>query len=101
MIKYAKIVCGTLQVPQNYPCSIVVEGKTIYNPTPEQYTAAGYLPLEETPQPDEEEGKVAVATYAVNDEGTAIVQSWHLEDVPEPVMPDDEPTTDTEVQGGE
>lgn len=97
MKKYAKIVCGTLQVPQNYPCSIVVEGKTIYNPTPEQYAAAGYLPLDETPQPADEEGKVAVATYAVNEDGTAIVQSWHMEDAPAEVMPDN-PDPDT---GGE
>ena len=95
MIKYAKIVCGTLEVPQNYPCSIVVDGKTVYNPTPEQYAAAGYLPLEEEPQPADEEGKIAVATYAVNDAGTAIVQSWHYEDAPE------EPLHDEITDGGE
>ena len=52
MIKYAKIVCGALVVPQIYPGYIVLDGKKIYNPTDEQYRNAGYLPLEETPQPE-------------------------------------------------
>jgi hypothetical protein len=95
MIKYAKIVCGALVVPQIYPGYIVLDGKKIYNPTDEQYRNAGYLPLEETPQPEDVEGKIAVATYAVNEEETAIVQSWHYEDVP-----DVEPHTDGE-EGGE
>lgn len=94
MIKYAKIVCGALVVPQIYPGYIELNGKKIYNPTDEQYRAAGYLPLEETPQPEDVEGKITVATYAVNEQGTAIVQSWHYEDAPEP-----DPRPDEEAEG--
>lgn len=64
-MKYAKIVCGAVQVPQNYPCQIELDGHIITNPTDEQYRAAGYLPLEES-EPVETEGKIAIATYNVN-----------------------------------
>ncbi len=81
-MKYGKIICGTLHVPQNYPCSIMHEGKRINNPTEEQLLTAGYLPVEET-EPQEREGKVAVASYKVNREGTKIVQSWKYVNAPE------------------
>lgn len=77
MRKFGKLILGTLKVPQNYPCSIELNGKTIYNPTEEQYLEAGYLPIEET-VPEEIEGKVAVASYKIVD--NVIVQSWSYED---------------------
>ena len=75
MQKFGKIINGVLYVPQNYPGSIEVEGKTVHNPTQEELLVAGYLPIEET-QPEERDGMVAVATYAVNKAKTKIVQSW-------------------------
>lgn len=78
-MKYGKIILGTLQVPQNYPCSIEHNGKKIYNPTAEQYLEAGYLPIEEA-TPEVIEGKVAVASYKVNKSKTKIIQSWNYED---------------------
>lgn len=78
-MKYGKIILGTLQVPQNYPCSIEHNGKIIFNPTAEQYLEAGYLPIEET-KPEVVEGKVAVASYKVNKSKTKIIQSWNYED---------------------
>lgn len=89
-MKYGKIVCGALQVPQNYPCSIELDGKTIHNPTEEQLVAAGYLPIEES-EPEEREGKVAVASYAVNEAKTKIVQSWSYIDEPEEHIEDGMP----------
>lgn len=89
-MKYGKIICGALQVPQNYPCSIELDGQTIHNPTEEQYTAAGYLPIEET-QSEEREGKVAIATYKVNKTKTKIVQSWQYLDEPEERIEDGMP----------
>lgn len=82
-------MCGALQVPQNYPCSIELNGETITNPTEEQYRAAGYLPLQES-TPQEIEGKIAIATYKVNKSKTKIVQTWLYEDIeleptPEPM----------------
>lgn len=82
MKKYGKIVCGALRVPQNYPDYIVVNGKKYYKPSEKILLAAGYLPVEET-NPEEREGKVAVAKYAVSKDGTKIVQSWEYVD-PEP-----------------
>ena len=79
-MKYGKIVCGALRVPQNYPDYIEVDGKKVYNPTEEQMAEAGYLPITET-TPEEVEGKVAVASYHVED--GQIVQVWSYEDVPE------------------
>ena len=76
-MKYGKIILGTLQVPQNYPCSIEHNGKKIYNPTAEQYLEAGYLPIEET-KPKVVEGKVAVARYEIAD--NRIVQMWSYEE---------------------
>lgn len=79
MTKYGKIVCGILQVPQNYPCSIELDGEKISNPTDEQYEAAGYLPVVET-TPAEKEGKIAQAKYKVKD--GQIVQSWTYVNAP-------------------
>ena len=83
-MKYGKFECGTLRVPQNYPCSIELNGQIIHNPTDEQYLAAGYLPIEES-EPEEREGKVAIATYKMDKRKTKIVQTWIYEDFePEP-----------------
>lgn len=81
-MKYGKIICGALQVPQNYPCSIELEGQIIHNPTAEQYAAAGYLPIEES-EPEEREGKVPIATYKLNKAKTKIIQIWQYSDEPE------------------
>ena len=86
-MKYGKIILGTLQVPQNYPCSIEHNGKKIYNPTPEQYLEAGYLPIEET-KPELVEGKVDVARYEIVD--NKIVQMWSYEDIEEDIPMDSE-----------
>lgn len=80
-MKFGKIICGALRVPQNYPCSIKLDSRTLHNPTEEQYRAAGYLPIEETPEPEAAEGKMAVATYTVD--GDKIVQHWSIMDVPQ------------------
>lgn len=75
MMKFAKIVCGTIQKPQIYPGYIELNGRRIYHPTEEQYKAAGYLPLYES-EPEEREGKVAIATYKMDKKKTKITQVW-------------------------
>ena len=80
-MKYAKILCGAIQVPQNYPCSIELDGKTIVNPTDAQYKAAGYLPLEES-EPETPEGKIAIASYKKDKKKTKIIQTWIYVDEP-------------------
>lgn len=87
-MKYAKIVCGAVHVPQNYPCSIELNGKIVSNPTDEQYLEAGYLPLQES-EPETPEGKIAIATYKRNSKKTKIVQTWVYVDEPaEEPMPE-------------
>lgn len=81
-MKYGKIICGAIQVPQNYPCSIELAGRIINNPTEEQLAASGYLPIVEI-EPEEFEGKVAIASYKVNKTKTKIIQSWSYVDVEE------------------
>ena len=86
-MKYGKFECGTLRVPQNYPCSIELDGQIIHNPTEEQFIAAGYLPIEES-EPEEREGKVAIATYSVDTDNNKIVQTWAYYDEPEELIED-------------
>lgn len=74
-MKYAKITCGALQVPENYPGYIVIDGVRIFHPTEEQYRSAGYLPLFES-TPEEIEGKIAIATYKMDRKKTKITQVW-------------------------
>lgn len=95
-MKYGKFECGTLRVPQNYPCSIELDGQIIHNPTEEQFLAAGYLPIEES-EPEEREGKVAIASYAVNGAGTKIVQSWAYYDEQQEAPADEEPANEQNV----
>lgn len=83
-MKYGKIVCGALRVPQNYPGYIIVDGKKIINPTDEQMLQAGYLPIEEH-QPEDREGFTPEAHY--RQEPGKIVQYWEYL----PIQPD-EPT---------
>lgn len=85
MVKFGKIVCGTLIVPLLSPGYIVIDGKKVYNPTTEQLTAAGYLPIIET-EPEEIEGKTAEAYYELSEDGTEIIQQWNYIDVPEPEL---------------
>lgn len=99
MQKFGKFICGALHVPQNYPGYIELDGNKVYNPTEEQYRAAGYFPLEETAH-EEREGKVAIATYAMNKGKTKIVQSWEYEDAPEEVPHDQEEPEPTPAPKG-
>lgn len=99
-MKYGKIICGALQVPQNYPCSIELDGQTIHNPTEEQYIAAGYLPIEES-EPEERPGKVAIASYKLNKAKTKIVQTWQYFDEPEERIEDGMPEPPAEEQPAE
>lgn len=85
MKKYAKIECGRLVAPQNYPGYIVIDGEKVYNPTEEQWLNNGYKPLVET-LPEEIEGKIAIAHYEETD--TEITQTWGYVDAP---TPEDEP----------
>lgn len=94
MKKFGKIVCGALNVPQNYPCSIELNGQTIHNPTEEQYRDAGFLPIEET-EPEQQEGKCAVARYSVSEDGTKIVQTWEYQEIPVQTNETEEPKRTT------
>ena len=90
-MKYGKIVCGALRVPQNYPDYIEdASGKKIVNPSEGELLAAGYLPIEDCP-PLIPEGKIAVPSYRVSDDGSKILTEYIVEDAP---------CNDTEMENG-
>lgn len=68
------------------PRKLKTEEATIYNPTPEQLSAAGYKPVTYTDPPEEPEGYYAEAYWTETEE--AIVQAWRLEELP-PEEPED------------
>lgn len=89
MKKYAKIECGRLIVPQNYPGYIIIDGVKVYNPTEEQWISAGYLPLIES-EPEEREGFIPEARYEVNEDNTEIIQTWEYIPAPNPQQSEEE-----------
>lgn len=68
------------------PRKLEGEDVVIYNPTPEQLTAAGYKPVTYTDPPEEPEGYYAEAYWTETEE--AIVQAWRLAELP-PEEPED------------
>jgi len=72
------------------PNPLHVEGYNIFNPLDEQYAAAGYLPIIETPYPEtpeDEEPKYCEASWEERD--NQIVRVWAESEppVPAPVKP--------------
>ena len=73
-----KLVNGALSYA---PKKIIIDGKTIFNPTETQLISAGYKPIIETDMPDDApEGQHYEAQYT--DGETQITQSWVLVDNP-------------------
>lgn len=82
-MKYGTLIDGT---PVRAPNPLHVEGHNIYNPMDEQYVAAGYLPIIETPYPATEEDmepKYYEASWEEQD--SQIVRLWTEAEPPEPV----------------
>lgn len=83
MRTYGKLINNNLTLA---PRRLTINGCAVFNPTGEQYEAAGYLPVIYTPAPEAPEGYYADAHWEEQD--GEIVQVWRFEPIP------DEPTAE-------
>lgn len=86
---YAKLIDGMLSRLVRFPNGATMLGsKFKRNPTHEEILSAGYLPIEEQPEPGDKDGYVKSSRWVQTD--TAIVKKWT-------VLPDRRPLSQTEV----
>lgn len=84
-MKYAKMHNGK---PFPFMGVLVKDGKFKRNPTDEEILSAGYLPIEETAEPESKEGFIKQSRWVQTD--TAIVKKWT-------VLPDRRPMSQSAV----
>lgn len=84
MMHYAKLVNG---YPSYAPRRLVIGDKWVYNPTGEQLTELGYLPVVESEQPVTDEQHYAVASWRIVD--NTIVKEWSILEIPDYATSDD------------
>lgn len=89
---YAKLVNSYLSYA---PHRLMIGDKWVYNPTEEQLTELGYLPVVESEQPVTDEQHYAVCSWA--EEDGHIVQSWTIEELPDLAGPEDYESALTEM----
>lgn len=88
---YAKLENGYLR---SAPKTIVLDGRTINNPLPEELEQLGYKQVAYTDMPTEvTEGKHWESEW---EEGDVITQAWKL--VEDPVYPTPEPTPEERIR---
>lgn len=86
---YAKLSNGKLSKLVRFPNgATILDGKFKRNPTDEEIIAAGYLPIEETAEPESRDGFVKSSRWVQTD--SAIVKKWT-------VLPDRRPLSQSEV----
>ena len=76
---YGKLINNNLTIASR---RLTIDGCVIFNPTGEQYEAAGFLPVIYTDAPEAPEGYYAVAQWEEQD--GEIVEVWEVVSVPEP-----------------
>lgn len=76
---YGKLINGSLTIA---PRRMTIDGCVVFNPTDEQYEAAGYLPVIYTPAPEAPEGYYAEPHWEEQD--GEIVEVWEFAPNPEP-----------------
>lgn len=82
---YARLINGALKTA---PKKIVAEKSIVYNPTAEQYFSVGYKIVRFTDSPEAPDGYYYIPGWEEQDD--AIVQTWHLEELPPEEMSADE-----------
>ena len=88
-MKYAKLENGKLTKLFRFPSgSIIVNHALIRNPTESDILAAGYLPIQETEEPETREGFIKSSKWVQTD--SAIVKKWT-------VLPDRRPMSQSAV----
>lgn len=74
---YGKLINGILY---RAPKMLHIGSNNVWNPTVEQYAAAGYKPVTYTAQPEAPEGFYYESGW--EEQGGAIVQTWTLAELP-------------------
>lgn len=88
-MEYAKLENGKLTKCVIFPNGMAILGKKFKrNPTEEEILSAGYLPMEEQPEPKNKDGYVKSSKWVQTD--TAIVKKWT-------VLPDRRPMSQSAV----
>lgn len=86
---YAKLNNGKLSKLVRFPNGMsILDGKFKLNPTEEEILSAGYLPMEEQPEPDTRDDFVKSSRWVQTE--TAIVRKWT-------VLPDRRPMSQNQV----
>lgn len=81
---YGKLINGVLH---RAPGMLHIGSNNVWNPTADQYAAAGYKPVEFTEMPEAPEGYSYESGW--EEQETAIVQTWTPVELP-PDIPDEE-----------
>lgn len=76
---YGKLINNNIAIA---PRRLTIDGCVVFNPTDEQYEAAGYLPVIYTPAPEAPEGYYAEPHWEEQD--GEIVEVWAFVPSPEP-----------------
>lgn len=79
MRTYGKLINDTLTLASR---RLTIDGCVVFNPTDEQYEAAGYLPVIYTPEPEAPEGYYAKPHW--EEQNNEIIEVWAFEPNPEP-----------------
>lgn len=88
-MEYAKLIDGKLSKLVRFPNGVtILEGKFRRTPTEEEILGAGYLPINETDEPDNKDGYVKSSRWVQTDK--AIVKKWT-------VLPDRSPLSMSDV----
>lgn len=76
-MEYAKLINGKLTKCVIFPNGLgVLNGRFKKNPTHEEIISAGYLPIEETAEPESKEGFIKASKWVQTD--NAIVKKWTM-----------------------
>ncbi len=89
---YAKLLNGILEpAPLDLLCEIEVRGTNkvfqVFNPAPEQYIKAGYLPVIEADYPENDEGNFKYYEKVYTERDGVIYGEWVECDAPEAITP--------------
>lgn len=77
---YGKLIDGNLRIA---PKMLHIGSNNVWNPTEEQYNAAGYKPVAFTEMPEAPEGYYYESGW--EEQETAIVQTWTLVELPDDI----------------
>ena len=83
-MRYAKLINN---YPSYAPRRMIIGDKWVYNPTTEQLTELGYLPVIETSAPETDEQHYAVASWRIVD--NTIVEEWSILEIPDDATAED------------